>query len=480
LSAAAPAGGGGARNGAGRKPLRLTMFTFPPFVHHYAEGWRHPQDMAGGLYLQSEPEVWAREARALEEMKFDALFVGDVGGIFNSHPDGPDQALRLGTQSVQFFAPALAQLAADAAPRLGVISTISTVEMQPWTTARMLNSMDHLTKGRVGWNVVTSANRGLAENLGSEPIGHDQRYEIAEEYLELCYRLWESWDPDALVLDQESGLFADPAKVHEVNFEGEHFRCRGPLAMPRSPQTHPVIVQAGQSDRGRDLAARHAEVMFALTPTLPAMQEHYADVKARLAKFGREPDDLAVLPAVMPIVGASEAEAEEKYATMMSIATVEAGLNWVSGYTGWDFSSVPPETPLSDLDPTEFYGVQSAFTMANPRTGDLDPTPHMRKGPESSAPTVADLGLAHAEGIAPKIVGTAPQVADQLEQIVDENGADGFMVSAVHHPLSAEEFAPVVAELQRRGRFRREYEGSTLRDRLGTRPLPAARGSALA
>jgi alkanesulfonate monooxygenase SsuD/methylene tetrahydromethanopterin reductase-like flavin-dependent oxidoreductase (luciferase family) len=138
--------------------MKLTMFSFPPYVHHYAEAWRHPMDMSGGIFRQPEPHVWAHEARALEAMKFDALFVGDVGGIFNSHPEGPKQALRLGTQSVQFFAPMLAQVAADAAPRLGVISTLSTVELHPWTTARLLNTMDHLTEGRAGWNVVTSAN----------------------------------------------------------------------------------------------------------------------------------------------------------------------------------------------------------------------------------------------------------------------------------------------------------------------------------
>ena len=463
---------------APKQQMRLALFTFPPFVHHYAEAWRHPQDMSGGLYRQAQPAVWAHEARMLEAMKFDALFVGDVGGIFNAHADGPSQALRLGTQSVQFFAPTLASMVAGAAPRLGVMITLSTIELNPWTTARLLNSLDHLTEGRVGWNVVTSANRALAENLGTSPIPHDERYAMAEEYLELCYRLWESWEPDALLLDRVSGLFADPDKVHEVNFEGEHYRCRGPLNMPRSPQTHPVIVQAGQSERGRELAARHAEVMFTITPSLPAMQAHYADVKARMERFGRRPEDLAVLPAVMPIVGATESEAQEKYETMQNIATIEAGLNWVSGYTGWDFASVDAGTPLSELDSSQFFGVQSAFGSANPGPGDLDITPHMRKGPQSAEPTVADLGMAHAEGMAPKIVGTPSQVADQLEQIFDAHGADGFMVSAVHHPLSVEEFAPVVAELQRRGRFRTEYEGRTLRDRLGTRPLPLSRSPA--
>ena len=212
-------------------------------MHHYAEAWRHPEDMAGGRYRQSEPAVWTEEARLLEAMRFDALFVGDVGGIFNAHVDGASQALRLGTQSVQFHAPALATVAATAAPSLGVMITLSTVELNPWTTARMLNSIDHLTQGCVGWNVVTSANRGLAENLGDAPIPHDQRYAMAEEYMELCYRLWESWDPDALVLDRAGGLFVDPEKVHELRFEGEYYRCRGPLNMPRASQSSRVEPQ---------------------------------------------------------------------------------------------------------------------------------------------------------------------------------------------------------------------------------------------
>ena len=454
--------------------MHFTLFTFPPFVDHYPDAWRHPQNMSGGLYRQLEPDVWKTEARVLQEMLFDAWFVGDVGGIFNSLRDSPDESLRSGTQSVQYFAPIMAQVVADAAPDLGVISTISTSEFHPWTASRMLNSMDHLTGGRAGWNVVTAANPGLMDNLGLERMEHDLRYERCEEYLDVCYRLWQSWDEDALKLDP-NGLFADPSKVHELNFEGEFFKCRGPLTLPRSPQTFPVIVQAGQSPRGRDLAAKHAEVIFSISPSLPAMKDVYDDIKERTGKFGRDPGDLAILPGVMPVVGATEAEAEAKYELLMSLATYEAGLSWVSGFSGWDFGAVDPDTPLSEIDSTQFQGMHSAFQLSSPDPGSLDSTPFLRKGPETGNPTVRDLGLSLAEGITPKIVGTPEQVADQLEQIQDEGGGDGFMISATHHPMSVQEFAPVIAELQRRGRFRTGYEGPTLRERLGTTPLPWAK-----
>lgn len=455
--------------------MHFALFTFPPYVDHYAESWRHPEFMHGGLYTPEAPEVWQREARLLQDMLFDAWFVGDVGAVFNSHQDKADLALRMGTQSVQFFAPLMAQVVADAAPELGVICTVSTGELHPWTAARLLNSMDHLTKGRVGWNVVTGLNPGLTQNLGAELMEHDLRYERCEEYLEVCYKLWESWETNAMVRDAAGGIFVDPGKVHQIDHEGEFFKSRGPLTMPRSPQTYPVIVQAGQSPRGRDLAAKHAEVVFSISPSLPAMQRFYQDVKGRAEKFGRRPEDIAILPGIMPIVGATEAEANEKYELMRSIATVDAGLAWVSGYTGWDFSAYSHDTPVSQLDPTKFHGMQSAFQLSNPNPGSLDSTPYMRKGPETDDPTIAELGMGHAEGVVPKIVGTPSQVADQLEQLFDEGGCDGFMVSAAHHPVSVEEFAPVIAELQRRGRYRTAFEGPTMRERLGTVPLPLSR-----
>jgi FMN-dependent oxidoreductase (nitrilotriacetate monooxygenase family) len=360
------------------------------------------------------------------------------------------------------------------APELGAVSTINTEELNPWTFSRMAQTMDHLTKGRVGFNIVTGLNPGgLADNLGIDLREHDARYERAEEFMKICYALWQSWDSDALVRDPYRPLFADPDKVHELNFVGEYFRCRGPAQLPRSPQEIPVLFQAGQSPRGRQFAARHAEGVFTISPDLPSMQAYYHDVKDRVANEGRRESDLAILSGIFPIIGSSEAAANEKYEQLIELATAEAGLAWCSGYACYNFAQVPFETKLSALDQNEFAGIQSIFELTMASSADAaTKTPHLYAYPHVEEPTVRDLCVANAQSIVPKVVGTVEQVADQLEQIVDAEGSDGFMFSTVHMPGSIDEFAPVVTELQRRGRFRMEFEGPTLRDRLGTRPYP--------
>jgi long-chain alkane monooxygenase len=462
----------------GRKQMHFFLFNFPPFVDHFPSAWRHPQSMAGGSYNYLDPDVWMHEARVLEDMLLDAWFVGDSCGIYSAHHNSIETSVKFGSQSIQHFAALFAQMQAFAAPTLGVVSTILTTELHPFTTARILQTMDHLTKGRVGWNVVTGINPSTMQHLGKELIEHDRRYDIAEEYMELCYKLWQSWDDGALLLHKESGQFADPNKVHEVNFDGKWFKCRGPLTLPRSPQIMPVIVQAGQSPRGRDFGAKHAEAIFTIYPDMGRMKKFYSDIKQRMQKFGRDPEDCAILPGVMPIVGTTQAEAEDKYAVMQEVGTYEAGFAWLAGTTGLDFSQYDPDTLMSQIDETKIPGFQGIREIATPAPGSLRATPYLRKEPqvEPTELTLKHVGQGHAEGIVPKIVGTPAQVADQLEQLIDEAAADGFMLSAVHHPGSMEEFRPVIAELQRRGRFRKEYEGPTLRERLGTKPLPWATG----
>lgn len=459
-----------------KKNMHFMLFTFPPFAGHYPSTWRHPQNMAGGLYNALDPDVWMHEAKLVEDMRLDAYFVGDACGIYTGVGDSIETSVQYGSQSIQHFATLFAQMQAVAAPTLGVVSTIPTMEHHPFTTARMLQTMDHLTKGRVGWNVVTGINPTTMQHLGKELVEHDRRYDMAEEYMELCYQLWQSWEDGALVLDQKSGQFGDPSKVHELNFEGEFFKCRGPLTLPRSPQTMPVIVQAGQSPRGRDFGAKHSEAIFTIYPDLGRMKAFYSDVKERMQKFGRAPEDCAILPGVMPIVGASQTEAEDKYAVMREVGTYEAGFAWLAGSSGWDFSQYSPDTLVSEFDQSKLTGFQGIKEIATPAPGALDETPFMHKGPQVDPAKLRlrDVVEGYSEGLTPKIIGTPTQVADQLEQLVDEGGADGFMLSAVHHPGSMEDFRPVIKELQRRGRFRTDYEGPTLRERLGTRPLPWA------
>jgi FMN-dependent oxidoreductase (nitrilotriacetate monooxygenase family) len=460
-----------------KKQMHFTLFTFPPFVHHYPDGWRHPQEMLGGTYNPLEPEIWERVAKTLESMKVDAFFVGDGGAIYNSNENSPATSLRYGSQTLEFFAPQFVSMVAAMAPTLGAVSTINTEELNPWTFSRMAQTMDHLTKGRVGFNIVTGLNPGgLADNLGIDLREHDARYERAEEFMQLCYSLWQSWDKDALVRDAPKQFFADPDKVHELNYVGEHFRCRGPSQLPRSPQEIPVIFQAGQSPRGRQFAARHAEGIFTISPDLPAMQAYYRDVKDRVLGEGRQESDLAILTGIFPIVGSSESAAREKYEQLIELATAEAGLAWCSGYACYNFAQVPFDTKLSDLDPNDFAGIQSIFELTMASSADAaSQTPHLYAYPHVAEPTVRDLCIANAQSIVPKVVGTVTQVADQLEQIVDAGGSDGFMFSTVHMPGSIDELAPVLAELRRRGRFRTEFEGPTLRSRLGTRPFPWSR-----
>ena len=457
-----------------KKQLHFTLFTFPPFVHHYPDGWRHPQEMLGGVYDPLEPDIWARVARSLDAMKVDAFFVGDGGAIYNSNENSPATSVRYGSQTLEFFAPQFVSMITAMAPGLGAVSTINTEELNPWTFSRMAQTMDHLTKGRVGFNIVTGLNPGgLADNLGTAVREHDARYERAEEFLQVCYALWQSWDSDALVRDPDQPLFADPDKVHEIDFVGKYFRCRGPAQLPRSPQEIPVLFQAGQSPRGRQFAARHAEGVFTINPDLPAMQAYYRDVKDRVVNEGRRECDLAILTGIFPIVGSSEAAAKEKYEQLIELATVEAGLAWISGYACYNFAQVPLDTKLSEMDHKDFAGIQSIFDLTMASSADAaGKAPYLYAYPHVEKPTVRDLCMANAQSIVPKVVGTVKQVADQLEQIVDAEGSDGFMFSTVHMPGSIDEFAPVIAELQRRGRFRKEYEGPTLRDRLGTRPYP--------
>ena len=457
-----------------KKQLHFTLFTFPPFVHHYPDGWRHPREMLGGIYNPLEPDIWVRVAQTLEAMKIDAFFVGDGGAIYNSNEDSPATSLRYGSQTLEFFAPQFVSMAAAMAPGLGAVATINTEELKPWTFSRMAQTMDHLTKGRVGFNIVTGLNPGgLADNLGTDVREHDARYERAEEFMEVCYKLWQSWDSDALVRDPDQPLFADPTKVHELNFKGKHFRCRGPAQLPTSPQEIPVIFQAGQSPRGRQFAARHAEGVFTISPDLPAMQNYYRDVKDRVVNEGRRESDMAIMSGIFPIVGNSESAAKEKYQQLIELATPEAGLAWCSGYACYNFAKVPFDTKLSDLDQKDFAGIQSIFelTMASSANA-ASKTPHLYAYPHVEEPTVRDLCIANAQSIVPKVVGTVEQVADQMEQIIDAEGCDGFMFSTVHMPGSIDELAPVISELQRRGRFRKEFEGPTLRSRLGTRPHP--------
>lgn len=431
-------------------------------VTHSHVAWRHPKTRGDSLDLGYYQEI----ARILERGKFDFLFFADVLAMPRRYGDDIAGALRLGTQGVYGLDPTLVCASlASATEKLGLAVTKSATYYAPFDIARTFATLDHLTQGRIAWNVVTSLSQAEAQNFGQqEMMDHDRRYDRADEFLELCFELWDSWREGALVRDPVTGCFADPAKVRAVDHVGPYFEVRGPLNVPRSPQGRPVIIQAGSSGRGRDYAARWGETIFEIEPSAERRRTYFADIKTRVADFGRDPDKVKILPALLPFVGESESEAREKQASHNEMADPVAGLITLSMHTDHDFSRYSLDEKVAEIDAPGSKGLMEAARAAS-LAGDL---------------TLRDIGRWYAQGIIlPQFVGTPTQVADRIEAAFETEECDGFMISSWHTPGAFEEFVRlVVPELQRRGLFRKEYAGSTLREHLGLGPpamTPVAR-----
>jgi FMN-dependent oxidoreductase (nitrilotriacetate monooxygenase family) len=310
----------------------------------------------------------------------------------------------------------------------------------------------------VAWNIVTSLTQSEAQNFGHDDhLAHEYRYQRADEFVRTALDLWSSWDPDALVLDKESGVFADPARIRRVDHDGEYFRTRGPLNVPHSPQGRPVLIQAGSSATGRDFAARWAEAIFEIDPTPEGRRAYYDDIKSRASDVGRDPDRVLIFPAFIPFIGETESIAREKQAFHNELADPISGLITLSVHTDHDFSVYDLDAPVEDV---AVSGTQGLFDTAR-RVANRDNL------------TLRDIGNWYAQGVLlPQFVGTASQVADQIEESFRAGEADGFMVSAAQPPGTFNDFVDaVVPELQRRGLFRTEYTGNTLRDHLGLGPV---------
>jgi FMN-dependent oxidoreductase (nitrilotriacetate monooxygenase family) len=338
---------------------------------------------------------------------------------------------------------------------LGLGATVSSSFSEPFNVARVFGSIDHISGGRVAWNVVTSSNPRAALNFNlDEHLAHELRYERANEFVDVVRGLWDCWDDGAIVADKASGRFIDADKVRPLNHKGRFFKVRGPLNMARCPQGHPVIIQAGGSPSGLELAARTADVVFSVVQDLEPAKAAYADLKGRMAKYGRDPDTLAVLPGMMPIIGETDAEARAKLAQLQSWLTPTNAATLVASRIGYDVSGHPLDGPVPPPPPSEgsrtFHSV--LYDMA--RRENM---------------TLRDLyNLTAAARGHWVLCGTPQTIADTLEQWFTERAADGFNVLPAWFPGAFDEFVDlVVPELQRRGLFRREYEGTTLRDHLG-------------
>lgn len=441
-----------------RREDKLKLGAFLLFTGHHVAAWRHPA--AGeGTSLGDYVEL----ARLAEAAKFDAIFFADGVAARLSNLEA---ASRKAHSGVYPFEPITLLSALSAVTRnIGLIATASTGFSDPYNLARQFASLDHLSGGRAGWNLVTSSHPEAAFNFGHDThIQHGERYDRAEEFADVVLGLWDSWEDDAFPRDRESGRYFDKDKLHVLNHKGQHFKVRGPLNTPRSPQGYPVVVQAGASGPGKELAARTAEAIFAAQITLDEATAFYADVKGRLGKYGRSEDDLKVLPGIFPVVGRTEAEARGKFEQLQDLIQPEVGLGLVSALAGgFDLSAYPLDGPVPDLPETNAGKSRQALVIDLARRENL---------------TIRQLYLriAGARGHW-QVVGTPQQIADTMEERFENYGADGFNIMAPIMPGGLKDFIElVVPELRRRGLFRDEYEGSTLRDNLGLK-RPANRFS---
>ena len=413
--------------------------------------WRHPQAIPDGpINLQYYRDL----TRKAEDAKLDFVFFGD--GLYISEKSHPIFLNRFEPLTL------LAALAMDTT-HIGVAATLSTTYSEPFTVARQFMSIDHISGGRAGWNIVTSPLEGSAFNYSkTEHPAHDLRYEMAHEFLEVTKGLWDSWEDDAFIFDKEANIFFDPEKMHRINHTGRFYSVQGPLNISRSRQGRPVLIQAGSSEAGRSFAARHADVIFTGQPSLEAAREFYNDVKARAAEFGRSPEELLILPGCAPIIGNTAEEADRKYQEVADLVDIGQALNYLGRYfDDLDFSQFQLDEPFPDLGE---YG----------RNGWESTTDRLKKTARDENLTLRQVAL-RATTSRHKFIGTASQVADTMQEWVEEGGADGFMINNSVLPAGFTDFLEMVVPiLKERGIFRTEYEADTLHGNLGL-PIPANR-----
>ncbi|MBA4025066.1 MAG: FMN-dependent monooxygenase [Gordonia sp.] len=434
--------------------IHLAAFINPSHLSHSHASWRHPRTATDF----TDPAFYERIAQVLERGKFDLLFLGDCLSVPTRFGGSIAETVGHGTQAAAMLDPTIvASNVAAVTKNLGLAATASTSYFSPYDLARRFSTLDHMSQGRIGWNVVTSVSQSDARNFGLDAqLAHDTRYDRADEFLEVAYKLWGSWGEDALILDQAAGKFANADLVHPIDHEGEWFKVKGPLSSPHSPQSRPVILQAGSSGRGREYAARWAEVVFAVNPSAAGRKSFYDDIKTRVSNYDRNPDGTKILMAFIPFVGETEEQARESYEFHNQFADPIDGLITLSNQLDHDFSAYSFDEPIADI---KVEGVQGMFNLVQSLSKEQNLT-------------LRDVGRLYAETqLIPTLIGTPTQIADQIEDLVRAGEADGIMLSAGTTPGTFEDFVDlVVPELQRRGVFRKEYKSSTLRGHLGLGP----------
>jgi len=437
------------------KQMKLAAY-FNPTGHHVAS-WRHPRAQRDA---HQNIEHYVEIARTAQRAKFDMIFLADG----NATRDADIEAISRSVQFVAHFEPiTLLSALAMVTKNIGLTATASTTYNEPYNLARKFASLDHISHGRAGWNLVTSGQPAEAANFGRDGVKeHSERYSRAREFAEVVQGLWDSWDDDAFIRDAKSGLFFEPDRMHHLNHKGEHFKVRGPLNVPRPPQGYPVMVQAGASDEGRELAAQYAEAIFSPHLNIPAAKAYYDDVKGRMKAYNRDPDHLKVLPGISVVVAESDDKAAEDFNTLQSLIHPIVGREILSTMLGGaDLTPYPLDEPLPDLPLTNASRGHFESIMAMARAENL---------------TIRQLGerCAGARG-KNSIHGSVKKVADYMEEWFAANACDGFCVMPPYISGQHDDFCNmVIPELQKRGLFRKEYEGATLRENLGL-PRPPSR-----
>jgi FMN-dependent oxidoreductase (nitrilotriacetate monooxygenase family) len=433
--------------------MKFAVFLMADSNYHIA-GWRHPD-----AYVDAGSNIqrWIEFAKTLERGKLDMLFVADVIGV--PGVQNPE-SLRYASTVDKFEPFTLLAALSSVTHRLGLVATAATAYNEPYNVARTLASLDHLTGGRAGWNLVTGGSYEDAANF-SQPAhaAHGDRYERGEEFVDVVRGLWGSYDRDAFPRDKVSGRYVDPAKVHVLNHTGKYFSVKGPLSVGRPPQGYPVIVQAGTSEPARKLSARVADVVFTAQSSIDDAKAFYADVKGRMQQHGRHPDDLKVMPGVAMYIGRSQQEAEDKCEALNALIPIDVAVSRLSRMLGGvDLSGYALDEPMPDIQ-------GNAARMSTPLN-------YVRLARRENL-TLRQVAMRSAAGKDHwTLIGTPQTIADELERWFAEKAADGFNLLPPHVPGAINEFVDlVVPELQRRGLFRTEYEGATLRENLGV-PFP--------
>jgi alkanesulfonate monooxygenase len=434
-----------------KRQLRLGAFMRPVSIHTAA--WRYPGAWPDANFNFAHLR---RLAQKLEEGRFDAFFMADHLAVLNM----PIDALKRSATVTSFDPPTLLPALAAVTERLGLIATASTTFDEPYHVARRFASLDHLSNGRAGWNVVTTSNPDAALNFGlDEHMEHDERYRRGREFFDVVTGLWDSWADDAFIRDVDSGIYLDPERLHVLNHKGRYFSVRGPLNVARPVQGWPVIVQAGASDAGRQVAAEIAEVIFASFRTIEEGRAYSDDIRSRMREAGRNPDHMKILPGCLVVVADTVAEAKARRARLDSLVHPDSGVASLSIALGFDVSGLDPDGPLPrDLPQTNQSQSGRERVVALARRDNL---------------TVGQLAQMMGGYGGLSMVGTPETIADEMQEWLEAGACDGFNIMFPYLPMGLDDFVDhVVPALQRRGIFRREYEGRTLRENLGLPWIP--------